>query len=367
MLASHLRSMSSSGSDPTDVEFLRNGCVGHAKLNRPKALNSLNVSMLSKLSEEFRRWEADDSVSLYLLSGNGGRAFCAGGDVRSLAKAATENDHAFLVEFFQTEFSVDHQLATLKKPLVALADGIWMGGGVGISAHAPVRVVTEKTVFAMPETGIGFFPDVGVTHVLSRMGNIGRFLALTGLTLRGHDVLLAGLATHFVPSDQMEALTKDLESVSAADSMSSVLEKYHADEVSSPGGEPTYMRRHESDIEHLFAGDTLQAVLSGMEEKSSSNEFARDVLAVLKSRCPLSMAVTWEQLQRNKDLSLHEVLASDYRLALRTIVHSEFREGIRAALVDKDKNPQWTSSLDSVDVDSFFAPMKAGEGFQQGN
>lgn len=361
VLAAHVRGMSSL--DANDVEFSRCGVVGHAKLNRPKALNALNVSMLSKLALEFERWEADESVSVYLLSGNGGRAFCAGGDVRTLAQAATSGDDNTIKEFFQTEFSVDHQLATLRKPLVALVDNVYMGGGVGIASNAPVRIATERTTFAMPEPAIGFFPDVGVTHILSRMGNLGRFLALTGQSLRGGDVHRAGLATHFVPSENMPALVSDLESVSGGSDIEGVLSQYH--KSSSAGGNESYLSKNSVHIEEYFSGESLLHILEKLEK--DSNEFAKDAAAVLRSRCPLSLAVTWEQLRRNKDLSLYEVLCSDYRIALRMVYHAEFKEGIRAVLVDKDKNPKWTSRLETVNATPFFAPMKEGEGFQGGN
>ena len=354
VLANHVRGMSSQ--DVDDVQFSKCGIVGHARLNRPKALNALNLSMLSKLFAEFKRWEADDTVAAYVLSGNGGRAFCAGGDVRTLAQAAGAGDEAAIKEFFQTEFTVDHQLASLRKPVVALVDGVYMGGGVGIASQAPFRVATERTIFAMPETSIGFFPDVGVTHVLSRMGNLGRFIALTGMNLHGCDVLRAGLATHYVPSGSMDTLAKELEAISSADEIGSVLSRYHA-ESGADADDSSFLSRHGDEIESLFSGDSLPSIMNTLESLVSSSEFAKKMLSVLQTRCPQSLAVAWEQLRRNKDLSHHDVLVSDYRLALRVIVHSEFREGIRAALIDKDKWPKWSTSLDTIDVSPLFEPL----------
>lgn len=365
----HLRMSSDSASlgEQNDVLFSREGSAGVMQLNRPKALNSLNLSMITKMAPQFKQWEKDDGVAFYLLSGLGGKAFCAGGDVRTLADAGKSSDLQAANAFFFNEYRLDYQIATLSKPVFAFVDGIWMGGGVGITVHGGIRIATERTTFAMPETAIGFFPDVGVSHVLARMpNNLGCYLALTGQSLRGRDVLRAKLATHLVSTEQLPSLVKELQSVCASgaeatEKARALVEKYHQSSADVEGKSLSILLQHSSKIEEYFSGASVQEILAKLEESGES--WQSEQAAVIRKRCPLSLAVAWEQLKRNASLSLKDVFVSDYRLGGRLVLHPDFSEGVRAVLVEKDHKPKWTTDLSTVDtqVERFFAPLEKPE------
>ncbi|XP_022799020.1 3-hydroxyisobutyryl-CoA hydrolase, mitochondrial-like [Stylophora pistillata] len=335
ILCNHVR-MKSTGAEmvitdwDADVFLEVKNKVGVITLNRPKALNALNLNMIRHIYPVFKEWEADPAVSLVLIKGTGDRAFCAGGDVRAVAEAGKKGDNLTKV-FFKEEYLLNYAIGTLQTPYVAFINGITMGGGVGLSVHGHFRVATEHTVFAMPETAIGLFPDVGGGYVLPRLkGKLGLYLALTGHRLRGYDIKHAGVATHFVRSEKCsDERQKEF-----------VLEKY----------------RHQ--INSCFDKPTVEDILQALRDDGSD-------WAVKQVKSPTSLKITLRQLQEGESLSLGDCLKMEYRLTQRCMEDNDFYEGIRAVLVDKDNNPKWKpGSLADVSndkVDSYFKTLGDGE------
>ncbi|XP_029200194.1 3-hydroxyisobutyryl-CoA hydrolase, mitochondrial-like isoform X2 [Acropora millepora] len=312
-LCRHLRTLSTSAEMDAEVLLEVKNKVGLITLNRPKALNALNLNMIRKIYPVLQKWEADPGVNLVVIKGTGGRAFCAGGDVRAVAEAGQKGDDLTKM-FFKEEYALNYAIGTLKTPYVALINGITMGGGVGLSVHGHFRVATEKTLFAMPETAIGLFPDVGGGYALSRMkGKLGIFLALTGHRLKGYDVKHAGVATHFVTSEKCSDENKEFS-----------LEKF----------------THQ--INSCFDKPTMEDIISALEEDGT--EWALQQIEVLNKMSPTSMKITLRQLQEGSKLNLAECLKMEYRLSQRFMEGNDFYEGIRAVLVDKDNSPKWNPS-----------------------
>uniref|UniRef100_A0A8C1D2N6 3-hydroxyisobutyryl-CoA hydrolase n=1 Tax=Cyprinus carpio carpio TaxID=630221 RepID=A0A8C1D2N6_CYPCA len=270
----------------SEVLFEKVGNAGVITLNRPKALNALNLTMIRHIYPQLKKWDKDSETDLVIIKGAGDKAFCAGGDIRAITEAGKAGD-SLTQDLFREEYILNNTIGTYQKPYVALIDGITMGGGVGLSIHGRFRVATEKTLFAMPETGIGLFPDVGGGYFLPRLqGKLGLFLALTGFRLKGRDVQRVGLATHFVQSDKIVSLQKDL-----------------------------------------------------VDLKSPSNS---DV--TLAKMSPTSLKLTFRQIQEGERMSLQEVLVMEYRLSQACMRGNDFYEGVRAVLIDKDQSPKWKPS-----------------------
>ncbi|HEY0834897.1 MAG TPA: enoyl-CoA hydratase/isomerase family protein [Azospirillum sp.] len=342
-------------SEPTVLFEPRGGC-GVITLNRPKALNALTLEQIRQIDPALRRWAAAPSVAVVVIEGAGEKAFCAGGDIRALYDASTAGDEGFLADFYREEYTLNRRIKTYAKPYVALIDGITMGGGVGLSVHGRYRVATERTLFAMPETGIGFFPDVGGTYFLPRCpGRIGLYLGLTGARLKAADMLYAGIATHYVPSSDIEnlkAALADITDVAAADAqVQAVLARFHQD----PGPAPLAEKR--GLIDRLFAGDTLDAVLGALE--AESDPWAAQTLSTICSKSPYALAVTVRQLRDGAALSFDEAMALEFRLSLHVAMAPDFREGVRAVIVDKDNAPKWQPP-GALPVDAAFGPHPAG-------
>eukprot|EP00039_Didymoeca_costata_P024268 m.9824 g.9824 ORF g.9824 m.9824 type:complete len:382 (-) comp4141_c0_seq1:26-1171(-) len=327
-----------------NVSTILTESVGHARvmsLNRTKALNALSLEMVRAMKPTIESWSSNDEVSLVLLKGEGGKAFCAGGDVVTLARNLKE-DGLIAKDFFREEYVVDNLLATLPKTFVALIDGIVMGGGVGISLPANFRVATEKTMFAMPETGIGLFPDVGGSFHLPRLeGKLGLFLGLTGHRLMGADNVHAGIATHCVKSEDLAEVEEKLLAVAdAADvngAVEEVLTKYNDIE-----GHEFSLAPHMDLIDSCFAGDTVEDIIENLE--TSGDEFAVKQAQKMKKMSPTSMKITHKQLQLGANLSLEECFGMEYRMTQAAMGGHDFYEGVRALLIDQDKNPQWSPS-----------------------
>lgn len=348
--ASLTRNMSSSSSD---VLVEEKGNAGVITINRPKALNAINTDMVKTIYAAMRDFATRDDKHLVIIKGAGEKAFCAGGDVR----AVVENDVSFGKEFFTNEYKNNELIGNFKKPYVALIDGITMGGGVGLSVHGKYRVATERTLFAMPETAIGLFPDVGGGYFLPRMpGNLGTYLGLTGFRLKGRDVHKAGVATHFVESSGLDELESQLVQCKSFGDVEKTLATVQAQYKDSS---EFILQPNLKQIEKAFGGDTVEQILKQLHADGS--DFAMSTLKLLSKMSPLSLKITLRQLQLGKTMTLRECLQMEFRLAVHCCIDSDFREGVRALLIDKDQQPKWRhAKIEDVtqdQVNKFFAPL----------
>ena len=338
-----------------DVKFRREGRLGLITLTRSKALNALNRSMCEAILPQLEAWEDDEGVAVVAIEGEGERAFCAGGDVVGLHRAGTEGSSDW-EDFFAAEYRMNHKIGTYAKPYVALLDGITMGGGVGLSIHAPFRVATENTMFAMPETGIGLIPDVGGTHALSRLpGEIGTYLALTGARIGPADCLYAGIATHYMASDRLEELKQAL--AGEKEKTQTILNRFH----SEPPGESELKARRE-EIDRHFAHDSMEEIMASLSMGDEWAEAQRDLLLRMS---PTSCKLSLRALRESRHDDLAGALKREYRLVGNIKQGHDFFEGVRAQLIDKDRKPRWTpSNLRDVTgemVDGYFKPPPHGE------
>ncbi|XP_008327215.1 3-hydroxyisobutyryl-CoA hydrolase, mitochondrial [Cynoglossus semilaevis] len=335
-----------------EVSLERVNRAGVITLNRPKVLNALNLTMIRQIFPQIQKWEKDEETDIIIIKGAGGKAFCAGGDIRAVTEAGKTGD-PLAQNFFREEYILNNAIGSCSKPYVALIDGITMGGGVGLSVHGRFRVATEKTLFAMPETAIGLFPDVGGGYFLPRLrGRLGLFLALTGFRLKGRDVQRAGVATHFVESEKIPDLEKelvDLKSPSAED-VGRVLDVYQR-QSSLDAEKPFVLDKHMSDIDRLFSSSSVEGIVQNL--KADGSEFAVKQAETLSKMSPTSLKMTFRQLQLGASLTLQQVLVMEYRLVQACLRGSDFYEGVRAVLVDRDQNPRWSpSSLEEVSKQS---------------
>lgn len=334
----------------------RDGITGHISLNRPKAIHALTLDMCRGMSTALSDWAQDDNVAAVILDHSEGRGFCSGGDINLLRQSALTDGGAAGRRFFFEEYRLNHQIFEYAKPVVAFMDGITMGGGVGISLPARYRVATENTRFAMPETGIGLFPDVGGGWYLSRLdGRVGQFLALTGARLKGEECLWAGLATHYLPS---EALDEAKRRIAAGHEIAGVLS---ALAVNAP--EPQ-IAQHEAAIRKHFAFDTLEEILASLETDES--EWAARELATLRTKSPQACKVALRQLAESEKLeTFAQNMAMEYRIGSRVITLPDFAEGVRAVIVDKDQAPKWQPAtpegVTDQMLDAIFAPLPQEE------
>ncbi|OSC28911.1 3-hydroxyisobutyryl-CoA hydrolase [Mycobacterium vulneris] len=330
----------------TEVE----GSVGLITLNRPKAINSLNQPMVDALTAILTDWAGDDAVRAVVLSGAGERGLCAGGDVVSIYHSARK-DGVEARRFWRDEYLLNAQIAEFSKPYVALMDGIVMGGGVGVSAHANTRVVTDTSKIAMPEVGIGFIPDVGGVYLLSRApGGLGLHAALTGAPFSGADAIAMGFADHYVPHGDVEAFRRAV----VSDGVEGALAKYATD---PPASELAAQRNW---IDECYAGDTVADIVAALRGHDAGP--ADDAADLIATRSPIALSVTLEAVRRAAKLStLKDVLVQDYRVSSGSLRSHDLVEGIRAQLIDKDRNPQWSpaqlSAVTAADVEAYFAPV----------
>ena len=322
------------------------GGVGMLTLNRPKALNSLNLEMIRTLTPLLKEWETERSgVKLAVIKGEGGKAFCAGGDIRAITEVPGGDMQK---QFFREEYQLDYLVGSLAIPYVAILNGITMGGGVGISVNGRFRVATERTVFAMPETGIGLVPDVGGGYFLPRMaGQLGMFLGLTGHRLKGWDCLHAGVATHAVKGDMVDKMEEALVSLEEGEKdvgekeVENVLDQFLAEEAK----EHTFtLAKHMEDINRIFSGDTVEQIVDILRTEES--EFAEKALRSMQAASPTSLKVAHRQIREGgKMATLGDVLRMEYRLVNRCCQDKDFYEGVRAALIDRDNKPVWVPGM----------------------
>ncbi|CAL9101234.1 probable 3-hydroxyisobutyryl-CoA hydrolase 3 isoform X2 [Musa acuminata AAA Group] len=333
-------------------------------LNRPQQLNALSTPMIMKLLKLFVAYEKDSDVKLLIVKGNG-RAFSAGGDVASVARSVAQGQWALGTEFLRNQYTLDYIIATYGKPQVSILDGIVMGGGAGVSIHGRFRVVTEKTVFTMPETSLGFFPDIGASYFLSRLpGFFGEYVGLTGARLDGAEMLACGLATHFVPSTNLAYLEDLLTKVETSDPFVICASIDQFSQMVPLKASSAYNRL--DIIDKCFSKETVEEIISALEKESASmaDEWIVVAIQALKKASPISLKVTLRSIREGRLQGVDRCLTMEFRLCchiLRLEASKDFLEGFRAILVDKDRNPKWEPPrLDLVDskvVDQYFAEV----------
>ena len=322
--------------EPTVITSQR-GRAGWITLNRPAALNALDLDMIGACARALEQWRLDPSVHLVVFEGAGGRAFCAGGDVRAVRANSLAGRHDLVELFFATEYRLNGMIAEYPKPIVSLIDGICMGGGIGLAVHGAARVVSEHAVLAMPETAIALFPDVGTTHALPRLpGQVGTWLALTGARLDGAGAVHAGLATHFVPRAGFAELAEAL----AADGIAAL-----APRALPP---PSALAANRAEIDAAFAGDSIGGIIAALER--SDSEFAAAARAALAAASPSSLVWSLALLRAGARRTLAQCLAAELAATRIVTRQADFIEGVRAMVVDKDRAPRW-SPADVAAVD----------------
>jgi enoyl-CoA hydratase len=345
--------MSGEAAPESPVLVSRRGGLGLLTLNRPRAINALTHEMVRTLQSALDAWAQDPTVDTVALIGAGKRGLCAGGDIVSIYRDAVSGS-SDSVDFWRDEYVLNATIADYPKPYVAVMDGIVLGGGVGVSAHASHRVVTERTRIGMPEVGIGFVPDVGGTYLLSRSpGELGTYVALTAGHVAAADAIELRLADHLVDSSDVGALIE-------------LLVDYPADvaiaKVATPGAHAPLASDREW-IDSAFAHDEVQEIVDALEQLD--HDGARAALSALARHSPTSLAVTLRALRRARDLDLEQALAQELRIATRMLRGHDFPEGIRAQVIDKDRNPQWApariTEVTPALVDSYFEPLGEGE------
>ncbi len=349
--------MTSSPSATEQVLLDEQGALGRITLNRPKALNSLTSEMVRAITTALEDWRDADRIRAVLIEGAGDRGLCAGGDVRAIYDAAKAGDETISTAFWAEEYRMNAALARYPKPVVGIMDGICMGGGVGISGHGSHRVVTERSKVGMPEVGIGFVPDVGGTYLLSHApGETGTYMALTGLPVGAGDALHCGLADYYVPSDRLDELAGLLSAGPVEDALSKVTEP-----VSSVPG-ATFEAGAQEWVDAAFSAESVEEILRRLRERPE--EEAQAAAGTMEEKSPTSLKVTLRAL-RSRPASVEDALHQEFRVALACVRLGDFVEGVRATLVDKDRNPQWSPQcLDDVDatlVGKFFEPLGAAE------
>ena len=326
-----------------DILFEQRGGVMRVTLNRPAALNALTLEMALTLEPLLADWAADATIAAVVVEGAGDRAFCAGGDIMHLYRGRSPEGNAFGAAFFAAEYRLNRAIKVFPKPYIALIDGIAMGGGVGLSVHGSHRIATERTLFAMPETGIGLFPDVGGSYFLPRLpGALGKFLGLTGWRIKAADCLYCGIADAFVPSEQLPAL---VEALTAADwpigDPGDTASRLIADCAGDPGAATLAPLREA--IDRCFAADDLTAIRAALAGEGA--DWSTKTLALLDKASPTSQAITLEQLKRGASLDFDACMTMEYRLSRACLAGHDFYEGIRAAVVEKDQAPGWRPAV----------------------
>jgi len=346
-----------------DILFGHEGGLATVLLNRPHALNAFTLDMYRRFDPILRAWAGDPGVSAVLIRGAGERAFCAGGDVRAIYEAGRgiSGDRSLTSVFFREEYELIRRIHRYPKPYVAIVDGITMGGGAGVSVNGAFRVATERTMLAMPETGIGLFPDVGATRFLNLCpGRIGRYLGLTGARASPADALYCGFATHFVPRERLADLVAAL---ADSDRIDKALAGFAAD----PGPPP--IGKLQPAIDRCFAAGTVEEILDALEREAAGGgpdaEWAGKTRSGLLTKSPTSLKITLRQLITGRDYEIEDALALEYQLTQHVMAGHDFYEGVRAVLVDKDQQPRWEppalAAVDEAAVDSYFAPLGEAE------
>ena len=339
--------------EEAEVLFEKRGRAGLITLNRPKALNALTPTMVGLIHPQLAAWADDPSVELVIVRGAGEKAFCAGGDIRKLHDWGKADDPAMLA-FYREEYRLNAYIKTYPKPYVALVEGIVMGGGVGVSVHGSHRVAGERLMFAMPETGIGFFPDVGGTFFLPRMpGRVGTWLALTASRLGQADALRTGFATHAVASADFEAVTEALAETGDPDATLAAFAK---------PAEAAPVEALLPVVDRCFSADTVEAILARLDaEDGEHGEWAAEQAATIRRKSPTSLKIALRQMREGANASFEDCMRAEYRIVSRIPQGVDFYEGVRAVIIDKDNAPKWRpdrlEDVADADIDAYFAPL----------
>lgn len=344
-----------------EILFDRHGAAGVVTLNRPKALNAVTHAMVRALRSQLDAWADDPAITRVVVTANGERAFSAGGDIRALTDLGKAGRYDEALQFWRDEYALNVAIKNYRKPYVALIDGIVMGGGVGVSVHGSHRVAGDKFSFAMPEAGIGFFPDVGATWFLPRMpGELGTYCGLTGERFNGADALSAGVVTHRVPSARFPAL---LEGLSGTVSVDAALAAF----AEPNNGGPTTLRKPA--IDRMFNGARVEDILAALDHEAAFGrteaDWAGKTANIIRTKSPLSLKIALAQVRRGGALDFETCMRTEFRIVSRVIHGHDFYEGVRAVIIDKDNAPHWLpAKLDDVtdaEVERHFAPLGADE------
>ncbi len=340
----------------SDILFEKRGAAGLITLNRPQALNALTHAMVVAMKAQLDEWANDPAVGVVVVRGAGERAFCAGGDVRAIAESGRAGTN-YAHDFWRDEYILNAAIKHYPKPYVALMHGIAMGGGLGISVHGDFRVADETALLAMPETGIGFFPDVGGSYFLPRCpleGRLGMYVALAGSRLKISDAIYLRLATDFVPADMTNEMVNDLcGGQPVADAIKS--------RAQNAGTAP--LGAHREEVERCFSGDSVEGILAALD--GEGGEWPRATATTIRTKSPTSLKIAFRELREGKTLSFDDCMRMEFRIASRILAGHDFFEGVRAALIDKDGAPKWRPySLSEVTDDiagAYFAPLGENE------
>ncbi|WP_346845931.1 enoyl-CoA hydratase/isomerase family protein [uncultured Rothia sp.] len=330
---------------PEEILSEVRGNLGIITVNRPRALNALSFEMLQGIDATLTDFENRDDVRVVLIRGAGEKGLCAGGDIVSLYKLLETENYQEGETYFRAEYTLNFRIATYSKPVVALMDGVVLGGGIGISGHASHRVVTEKTRAGMPETGIGFAPDIGGLKLLAQAPReLGTMLAMTGRHINGADALVVGLADYFVPSDRLAHLTEALENAVDAESVAATISRFTTEPIQSPLAENAFW------INTAFAGENAEKIRDALAQQAEEGEeFAAELSAALRRNSPTAIKTALVGIRLAENASLAETLNRDFVLVSNAMHGHDMKEGIRAQVIDKDRNPQWNpATLEEV-------------------
>ena len=337
----------------SEILFEQRGRLGLITLNRPRAINALNHTMVRAMSDALTRWADDDTIETVAITGAGDRGLCAGGDIVSLYEDALSGDGSASAQFWFDEYHLNAQIARYAKPIVAIQDGIVLGGGIGISAHASHRIVTERSKLGLPEVGIGFIPDVGATWLLSNApGELGTFVALTAGSVGAADAIAIGLSDTFVPAASIPKLLGALENIDAGEAIML---------LAADVGEPPMLAAR-GWIDDAFSAGSVTEIIGRLRIAGESD--ADRAADAMMSKSPTARAITLESLRRAADLdSLEQALDQEYRVSRRAHAAPDFVEGVRAQVIDKDRNPQWQplADLGIAEIDTYFQPLGDNE------
>jgi enoyl-CoA hydratase len=333
-----------------EILFAHRGAIGLITLNRPKALNALTHGMCLAMKVQLDIWARDAGVKAVVIRGEGERAFCAGGDIRALYESG-QTGTSYALDFYRDEYILNATIKNYPKPYIALLHGMVMGGGVGVSVHGSHRIASEGIVFAMPETGIGLFPDVGGSYFLPRCpGEIGMYLALTGARLKLADALHAGIATAFVPASDADAL---IERLSKGETPDAVVQALAGDAGAPP------LAEHRGLIDAIFSESSIEEILASLYADGS--DWAKATAATIRTKSPTSLKITHRQIREGAGLEFDDCMKMEYRMVNRVVAANDFYEGVRAIIIDKDNAPKWQparlSEVTQDDVDAYFAPL----------
>ena len=327
------------------------GAAGHITLNRPQALNALTTGMVRAIAKALDDWETNPDVTCVIVQGAGEKAFCAGGDIRLLWEQGTAGDHKAQLDFWREEYILNVRIKRYPKPYVAIVDGIVMGGGVGVSEHGSHRIAGDGFMFAMPEVGIGFFPDVGGAYFLPRLaGRTGTYLALTGARAKAGDAVALGLADAHVARADIPAL---VEALCAGENVDAAIRR-----LASPIA-PGPVSAHRAEIDRIFAGESVAAIMAALAADGSA--FADETLKTMQTKSPTSLAVALRQMQIGAAMTIEQAMTTEFRIVSRICRGKDFYEGVRATIVDKDQKPVWSPArvedVSNADIDAIFAPL----------